>query len=459
MILPLALAYFLAGRIKPLTRVFFAYAILAMGAGLAVTFSRGGWVAAALGMAALLALLVSSRRHRLPALFVLIVLLAGGSVFVTKYLSRTFSYVQRVQGAELNISGDLEFRREMWQAAGKMWVDHFWFGVGPAHYDYRFPQYRTEIVQARPDRAHNDYLNLLADWGTTGGIIVAGGVLIFAVSLAKTWKAVHPDENDFGRGMSNRFAFFAGASAALLALAAHSVVDFNLHIPANAILGVSLLALLTGQFRSATERYRIEARVPVKIFVVVMLAGGIAYFSIQGCKRARESVWLVRGQNPDLPLLERASLLEKAFNVEPKNFQNAYDIGELYRIQSFLGGNDYQSLALTAMDWFERGMKLNRFDGLNYLNYGRCLDWLDRHDEAEAFYSKAEALDPNSYFTVAIIGLHYIQVGDYAAARVWLERSLRLEPDVNPIGRSYWEIVQNELEENASGRSALPPGF
>ena len=62
-----------------------------------------------------------------------------------------------------------------------------------------------------------------------------------------------------------------------------------------------------------------------------------------------------------------------------------------------------------------------------------CLDWLDRHAEAGPFYRRAEALDPNGYFTVANIGWHYVQVGDYLAAREWLERSLRLEWNENVI--------------------------
>ena len=109
-----------------------------------------------------------------------------------------------------------------------------------------------------PDRAHNDYLNLLADWGAAGGIIVLAGMVAFGAGLRKTWKHVRPSENDFGRGLSNRFAFFLGAAAGLLALAVHSVVDFNLHIPANAILGVTLLALLSSNLRFATERYWLE---------------------------------------------------------------------------------------------------------------------------------------------------------------------------------------------------------
>lgn len=458
MTLPLAVAFLLVGRVRPLTRVFLGYAVVAMGAGLAVTFSRGGWVATAMGLFALLVVLLGHRKHRLPALLLLVALLAGGTVFVTKYLSRTYSYVARVESLENN-SVDLEYRAEMWKAAEGMWLDHFWFGVGPAHYDYRFRQYRLEKVQYRPDRAHNDYLNLLADWGTTGGIIVVSGILVFGVTLARTWKAVCPDTHDFGRGMSNRFAFFLSASAGLLALSIHSLVDFNLHIPANAILGVCLLALLTGQLRLATSRYQFGAPIAMKVVLVALLAGGIAYFGFQAHRRAEEFAWQTRADNADLPLLDRADLLKKAFAFEPMNFDTAYQIGELYRIQSFQGGTDYETLARDAMQWYSRGMKLDPYDGYNFLGYGMCLDWLDRHDEAETYMNQAEALDPNGYYTIAYIGWHYIQTGDLAAARACLVRSIRIEWSDNDFGQSYLEIVENKLVQNASGQPQLPAGF
>jgi O-antigen ligase len=458
MLLPLALAFFLTGRIRAITRVFLAYAALAMGAGLVVTFSRGGWVAATVGILGLLIVLLGHRKHRLAAFFLLVVMLAGGGIFVTKYLSHTFSYIQRVQGMEEKPPNDLEWRVPMWQAADKMWMDHFWFGVGPAHYDYRFGQYRPYVVQARPDRAHNDYVNLLADWGTVGGIIVACGMLFFAAGLPKTWKAVWPDEHDLSRGMSNRFAFYIGGTAALLALAVHSVMDFNLHIPANALLGVSLLALLTAQLRSATGNYRFGAGLPAKIVVMVVLVGAVMYFGFQGSRRWQEYRWLARDDS-DLPLLTRAALLEKAFAVEPKNFDNAYNIGEFYRIQSFQGGQGYEALAQKAMEWYQRSMKLDPYDAYNYLGYGMCLDWLERHEDSETYYSQAEALDPNNYFIVANIGWHYVQAGDYPAARVCLERSIRLQWSDNVIGHSYWDIVQNKLAEDASGQAVLLPGY
>lgn len=458
MTMPVTLAFLLAGRVKALTRICLCYALLIMGFALAVTFSRGGWIASGVGIISVLVMLLCHRKHRIAAFVVLAVLSAGLAVFVTNYLSHTFGYINRVQSLSADEKMDMDSRAELWRVAERMWMDHFWFGAGPAHFDFRFRQYRPENIQARPDRAHNDYLNLLADWGAIGGIIVAAGMLIFGIGLTGTWKGVRPDERDLGRGMSNRFAFFVGASGALLALAVHSMVDFNLHIPANALIGVVFLALLAGQLRFATVNHKVETGVTGRIVLVVALAAGIAYIGLQGYRHERESIWQERAADLNLPFLERAALLERAFALEPKDFQAAYDIGELYRLQSFQGGQDYEAEAKTAMEWYSRGMKLDRFDGYDDLGYGMCLDWLDQHDEAEAYYSRAEALDPNGYFTVANIGWHYVQAGDYAAARVCLARSIRLGTGENPIASSYWDIVEDRLVQQASGQPLLPIG-
>jgi O-antigen ligase len=460
MLLPLAMAYILVGRMKPVVRILLGYAALVMLAGMVVTFSRGGWVAVTLALLGLLGILVFHRNHRLPALLLLMVLVGGGMIFVTKYLSKTLSFIQRVEtGLQDKPENVLDLRRGMWMAAEQMWLDHFWWGVGPGHYDYRFREYRPENVQMSPDRAHNDYLNLLADWGAAGGVIVLAGLVAFGAGLRKTWKYVRPPENDFSRGMSNRFAFFLGASAGLLALAVHSVVDFNLHIPANAVLGVTLLALLSSNLRFATERYWQGARLPVKILATLALVTGVAYLSCQGWRREREAAWLAQAvQLPNFSP-ERVEVWKKAFDVEPMNFETAYNIGEAYRVQSFDGGQNYTDLAKTAIQWYARGMDLDPHDGYNYLRYGMCLDWLEKHDQAGWFFSRADALDPNGYYTAVNIGWHYVQAGNYAAARPWLDRSLRLEWRDNDIAHFYLDTVERKLVEIASGQGVLPSGF
>jgi tetratricopeptide (TPR) repeat protein len=217
--------------------------------------------------------------------------------------------------------------------------------------------------------------------------------------------------------------------------------------------------LLTSNLRFSTARYWLNVRLPVKLFLTLMLAGGVVYLGGQSLRLGREAYWLAHADSPGLLLLDRAAILEKAFAAEPENFDTAYEIGEAHRIQSFDGGDDYQAEAETAMRWYARGIKLNRFDAYNYLRMGMCLDWLKRYAEAGKFYSAADALDPNGYYMVANIGWHYVQTGDYAAAREWLERSLRFKWHGNVIGLTYLPIVEQKLGENASGKSTLPAGF
>ena len=80
-----------------------------------------------------------------------------------------------------------------------------------------------------------------------------------------------------GSGFTRRDVLRAGslAAAGLLAILLHSLLDFNLHIPAIAILVVTLMAVLSSQLRFATERYWFSVRTPLKcLATVVLVAGG-----------------------------------------------------------------------------------------------------------------------------------------------------------------------------------------
>jgi hypothetical protein len=383
----------------------------------------------------------------------LVVLLGGGALFITNYLSKSAIYITRVEKLKQNQEEILTARLCLWSAAIGMWRDNFWWGAGPGHYDYRFPAYRSEMIQLRPGHAHNDYLNLLADWGTAGGIIVMAGMAVFALGLLKTSRGVRRAEKDFGSGTSNRLAFFLGASAGLLALAVHSAVDFNLHVPANAILGVTLLALLSSNLRFATERYWLNIRLPVKTIATLALLGGISYLSFQEWWCAHEYAWLARAQRLTNFSQERIAAWKNSLAVEPDNFETTYKIGEAYRVESFVGNPGYENLADLAMQWYSRGMKLNPYDAYNYLGCGICLDWLDRHDEAGYYFNRADALDLNNYYVAAYTGWHFAQSGDYAAARPWLQRSLKLRQQDNLIASSYLQLVEQKLVEQSNDQS------
>ena len=306
----------------------------------------------------------------------------------------------------------------------------------------------------RPERVHNDYLNLLCDWGIAGGVIVLAGLTMFGWGLIKTWKYVRPRN-----ASSNRYAFFLGAISSLFALAIHSLVDFNLHVPANAAIAVTLLALLSGNLRFATDRYWRRAPSPSKFVAIAAMVLCITYLMSQGVKRYHEFLWIQRASQPGLPVSDMEAYLERAFSVEPRNAETAYALGEAHRVQSFEGGRDYVDEGRLALDWYSRSSQLNCWDGASCLRYGMSLDWLEETNRSTAYYNRADALDPNSYFVAANMGWHFVQIGDYGAARVWLDRSLRLNSNDNPIARQYLDIAYRKLAENASGTTGSFSGF
>jgi len=452
LLIPPALAFLVAGRLPAAARVFLGYALLMMGAGLAVTLSRGGWLATGAGVVTTLVLLATHRHHRLLSVLLLVLLLGG-----TGYVGyRHFDHAAAIndQNVQTIVSDasrkDLDMRLDMWQAAVNIWRDNFWFGAGPAHYDWRFRAYRPERMQLQPDRAHNDYLNLLADWGTVGGLIVLAGLTAFVIGLAKTWPHIQRAEADFNSGYSNRFAFFAGAGGALLGLSLHSVMDFNLHIPANAALGLTWVALLTSQQRFATERWWVTPGPALKGCLTVVLLAGVVYLSLQGWRRTRETLWLNRADAQVPVSSAEAACLLQAAAVEPQNFKTRYDLAEVWRVNSFAETDNYKELAERALQDYRRSSTLNPYYVYNPLRAGMCLDWLGRHAEADVQFRQAEVLDPNGFYVMSCIGWHYALIHDYAAARQWFARSLALDSDDNETASRYMNLIDQRFKDEAA---------
>src|SRR5581483_8025902 len=187
-----------------------------------------------------------------------------------------------------------------------------------------------------------------------------------------------------------------------------------------------------------------------KALLSVVLLLGLGYMTWNGLRRSAEHRWLERARRTS-DLATRHAALEKAFAIEPHNSETSQALGELLRAQSWERGGDYPQLAASAMQWFQRTMTLNPYDGYGYLRYGMCLDLVGRTAEAGPYFDRAVQLDPNGYFTAAWVGWHYFQAEDYSAAQVWFERAKRLEWNVNPIADAYLPMVRQKLLEQASG--------
>lgn len=441
MSIPLALAYTVFSRFKPISKVFFVYCAAAMLGGIAVSLSRGGMLAAAATLVVLCMVLAFLRGHWLSALGVLV-----GMGAVAIVLCSQIESVQKRFEEMFNHGHFMDVREQYWPAAIHIFEDHPMWGGGPGQFDSEFAKYRPAYVQDRPQFAHNDYLNTLSDWGGFGFTIILIFLACFIYGIFRTWpNQAQADLETAGTIRSDKVAFLMGGSLAIFDLLCHSAVDFNMHIPANAAIAVIIMAFITGYWRFVTDRYWLAPGWPGKIVLTVLIAGGGGWLAAQGIQRGTETYWNNRAQNDSLPVDTRVAAMEKAYQADPTDYVTAYSLGEYFRLASQEGNPGYEALATKAMDWYDKSMKFNPLDAYIPMRYGMCLDWLGRTNEATPYFEKAEALDPESTHVAYFMGRHYMELGNYPKASEWFTHSFDIK--YNKLAFDSWWLLQVRMKD------------
>lgn len=127
-------------------------------------------------------------------------------------------------------------RLEIWQATWQLIKDHPVAGVGFGGYWMAITRYNDVSGESIPQEAHDDYLELFASGGLIGGIL--GGWFLFTFIRSVQGRQ---------RGKSDRYVRAArlGALVGLSGVAVHSLVDYGLHIPINAVICTALVVIAT----------------------------------------------------------------------------------------------------------------------------------------------------------------------------------------------------------------------
>jgi O-antigen ligase len=123
-------------------------------------------------------------------------------------------------------SGDLEFRMQIWSDTSGVVAAYPWTGCGLGAYEHGLYRFKTVAPTNTVDFAHNDYLQILAELGLPGMLLVAvlgGWILKRTLTLVVTT-----------RGGAN-WELAVGLLGAFLTFGLHSLAEFNLFIPANAL--------------------------------------------------------------------------------------------------------------------------------------------------------------------------------------------------------------------------------
>jgi O-antigen ligase len=427
--IPFCLIFLLIPQFGWFWRICFAYALPLFALLVYQTQSRAGLLGAitAVGTTSLFVILRKSRRTFRIALLAVPLLIAAsvGGLWAGSSMFRT-RMQPVVQFAELIVSGQgidenfTDFRPLTWLDTLEMIKDRPLTGFGPGNYgavfeDYRF---RWKGLRTVTVHAHNEYLELLAEYGLIGGLLILWALIEVCAKLILLVKTAER-------------SYHALPAAALLGVfagtAVHGFFDFELRIFPNALM----LALLAGCVVAPViqtvpaKRIRLAAAARWTFSVAVLLTAvwtvqvmTSAAIRVQGDRalqkqdfrkaeglyKAAEKIdpqsWLAHwgigqvyyhhryyeldpARKREWALQEQSAYLS-AYQINPKKEEVVYGLG---RIELFLGNRD------KGLDYLRQAASYKRFNDFYWRKLGIELRKAGRYEESLKAFEHARNLD------------------------------------------------------------------
>jgi O-antigen ligase len=113
--------------------------------------------------------------------------------------------------------------RDTW----KIVLDHPVLGSGLGTLETAYPAHASYFDGLVVNHSHNEFIEALAETGFAGGVCCA---LFLLLAFRQSFQEIASGRNPFERAVR------AGALIACAGFLIHAMVDFNLHIPSNALL-------------------------------------------------------------------------------------------------------------------------------------------------------------------------------------------------------------------------------
>lgn len=379
-------------------KVLIGYLALVSYIGVALTASRGGYLSVAASLIIFAALSLVALWAGGPSVLrkygaIGLIVLTAAFIAAGSLMHQSSSLSERLT----NIVAPDNTRFDLWRASIEQWKLQPLTGTGSGTYRFYGRQFRTERMQMDPVVVHNDYLHLLCEYGLVGAVAF---LLFFFAHLLYGWRNfVRFGPKRLGVGsspLSDRLALNIGAISAIGAYVVHSAVDFNMHVPANALLIAFVFGILANPGMTPDSKIpRTRGLVPRLAFVMV---GVILLFQcirlLPGEYFAERASIALEGDDPAAAV----SMANKALIYEQQNPNIFFYLG---RALGALGNekrrsekrNAYHDAALAA---FDKAHLLAPLDGNYPLDMAYAYDEMGRFAEAEWMYGVARSRDPRS---------------------------------------------------------------
>lgn len=440
-------------------RLLLAYGGLMLLGGLLLTASRGGFAAVGTGAAVVIVIsLVTLLWIRPPRTWLLVA--AGVLVLcglgVGTYFAAKESYYIMSRTEQFTAGG---VRPQLARAAWEQFKLEPVWGTGAGTYHYYGRILREEAVLADPVHAHNDYLELLGKYGAVGGALF---LLFLAAHLRgawRSWKAlvrrcIHRHESG-----SNALAIVVGSVAVLAAYAVHSVVDFNLHIPANTVLLAAVAGMLAncgvqlGSSPAAAKLFQWVGKI-----LLPFIGLGLILVTVQrwpGERLAEEARIALREERHfETVRLARQSIADDPTNPWTHFYAGTASLDLAFEYPEGAARADFVDQAIGYLD---AAWKLYPFDSEILTELGLALHLAGRYDEAEARLIEAVNADPGLPRPYIFLGFHYQELGDLEKAQEVLLHSREVGVTYRSYSREQLEVIRDKLREQEVGESQAGP--
>jgi O-antigen ligase len=236
-------------RAIPLALSILLWAVIA--AGVALTRSRGGILAATFATVTLVVLASLHRRATRTATPIVLVLVSG-LLFVV--FTTGNAPILRFLGSDPRDIGT-DTRTEIWSSSIRAFHRAPLLGTGLGTFREAFRRVQPASIEGLVEQAHNDFLQMLVTGGWIGAALVTIAFASMLLILIRAWlRQEHREES----------AFALAGIGAMISLMLHGLVEFNMSIPAiPATLAVIVgLAWAAARYERKSVNLRVADREP-----------------------------------------------------------------------------------------------------------------------------------------------------------------------------------------------------
>ncbi len=254
--IPIAFVILQVGRIE--ARIFYGFAAALMGGAAIASLARGGFISLFAQLIFLAAAtpfishqgrhsgrhdISHARSHRrkptkvaAPLIAVMVITVAIGASIYWIGLEPVINRITqgKIVATDAKEDSFLVSRGWIWRDTITMIRAHLVPGVGLGAFETAFPIYSQSDGSLQIGQAHNDYLQLVAEAGVLGVVLL---LWFLGIVLSQTFRGMQVSDPLLA-------ALALGCGGSIVGMMVHSIFDFNLQLPSHALLLVMLTAVL-----------------------------------------------------------------------------------------------------------------------------------------------------------------------------------------------------------------------